>query len=289
MRWRSCRIVAFDTETTGLNPEEGHRVIEFAGIELRLDADGNVAKVVPFHRLFNPGVPIPREATEVSGLRDEDVADKPPFEKEAAAVRELLAGAVAVAHNFPFDQRFLTAEFARAGLRWPATVAEIDTVDLSRRFFPEARGHKLGELAQRMEVSLEGAHRATNDAEACGRCFVAMTRRFGAPDEVEGLVDWGDAIGPPPETGHLARDEHGAVVFLDGPHAGKPVEAHTDTLAWMCVARTRGERGWELRYPEGVRRWAERWLRVRASGRASQAMKGYGPGDWGIDTPLGAP
>ena len=69
MRWRTLPIIAFDTETTGLNPEDGHRVIEFAGVEMRLDAAGRVERVVPHHYLFNPGVPIPREATEVSGIQ----------------------------------------------------------------------------------------------------------------------------------------------------------------------------------------------------------------------------
>ena len=294
MRWHDLPIIAFDTETTGLFPEDGHRVIEFAAIELHVDADGRPSRVVPHQFLFNPEMNIPREASEVSGLRDEDVASAPLFEKAAAKVHALLANAVSVAHNYPFDQRFLTHEFARVGLRWPSPPAEIDTVDLSRRFFPDARGHKLGELAQRLEVTLEGAHRATNDAEACGRSFLELARRHAAPDELAGLVDWADAIGDPPATGHLQRDAQRAVVFMDGPHVGQPIEAHPDTLAWMCLARTHrsgaGEAaGWELRYPEAVRAWVQRWLRVRASGRAAQSIKGFGATDWGIDPPLGAP
>src|SRR4051794_32149834 len=128
MRWRDLPIIAFDTETTGLFPEDGHRVIEFAAIELHVGLDGRPAKVIPHHFLFNPGIPIPREASEVSGLRDEDVVDAPPFEKSAATIHALLASAVSVAHNYPFDQRFLTHELGRAGLKWPSPSAEIDTV-----------------------------------------------------------------------------------------------------------------------------------------------------------------
>lgn len=288
MRWTDLPILAFDTETTGLFPEEGHRVIEFAAVEFRLDAEGGVARTIPHHYLFNPGMPIPREASDVSGIRDEDVAGSPPFENHAAEIHRLLSGAVTVAHNFPFDQRFLTHELGRKGLKWCSPPAEIDTVDLSRRFFAEARGHKLGELAARLEVKLEGAHRAVNDAEACGRCFLALARRHDAPADLEGLVDWADAIGDPPDTGHLGRNGDRTLVFLDGPHKGQPIEGRPDTLAWMLVARERTAAGWGARYPDAVQRWAARWLRVRASGRAIQAMKGFGAGDWGIDPPMSA-
>lgn len=289
MRWRDLRILAFDTETTGLNPEEGHRVIEFAGVELRLGPDGQVVQAIRHEWMFNPGAPIPREVTEVNHIRDEDVADKPEFAVHAAAVHALLTGSVLVAHNLPFDQRFLSVEFGRCNLRWPVTAAEVDTSDLSRLFFKEARSHRLGELCTRLNIELVEAHRAGNDAEACGRCFLAMADRFEAPAELDGLGDWGDVILDPAAPGQVGRNEEGVLVFLEGPSAGQPVEAHPDTLAWMGMARERREGRWDWRYPEPLRRWAARWLRVRASGRFPQAMKGFGPLDWGIDNPLGAP
>ncbi len=288
MSWRRRSVVAFDTETTGLFPENGDRVIEFAGIELILGEDGGVARTVAHHFLFNPGIPIPREASEVSGLKDEDVAGKPIFAAHAEAIHRLLGRAITIAHNYPFDQRFLTQEFTRAGLKWPAPPAEIDTVDLSRRFFPEARGHKLGEVCARLEVSLVGAHRATNDAEACGRAFINMTQRFTAPDDLEGMIEWADAVGEPPGGDTIVRREDGVLVFGPGRHAGDPIEEHPDQLAYMLVARERTEGTWRLAYNDTVRRWVERWLRIRASGRAPQVMKGFGPADWGIDAPAGS-
>ena len=288
MRWRDLRIVAFDTETTGLLPEEGQRVIEFGGVELRLDGEGRLSEVIRHEWMFNPGAPIPREVTEVNHIRDEDVADKPEFARNAQAIHDLLSGSLLVAHNLPFDQRFLTTEFARVNLKWPVTAAEVDTVDLSRKFFREARSHKLGELCSRVDVQLVEAHRAGNDAEACGRCFLTIADRFDAPAEVEGLGDWGDVILDPPATGHMARNTQGELVFLEGPKEGEPVGAHPDVLAWMGIARYRQAGRWDWRYPEQVRAWAARWLRIRASGRFAQHMKGYGPLDWGIDTPLGA-
>lgn len=288
MDWRSYAVVAFDTETTGLNPDEGHRVIEFAGVEFRLDPTGAITKVVRHEWLFDPGISIPREVTEVNHITDEDVKGKPKFEQHAAEIHKLLKSSITVAHNYPFDQRFLTAEFTRVGLRWPAPPAEVDTSDLSRMFQREARTHRLGELANRMEVPLVEAHRAGNDAEACGRVFLAMANRYGAPPELAAMIEWADAVGDPPPTGHLRRNEHGIIVFGDGADAGTPVEEKPETLHWMGFARERKDGRWDHRYPEPVRKWAERFLRIRASGRFPQGMKGFGPADWGIDAPIGA-
>ena len=288
MSWRNRSVVAFDTETTGLFPENGDRVIEFAGVELVLGPDGGVTRTVAHHFLFNPGIPIPREASEVSGLKDEDVAGKPLFAAHAEAIHRLLANAITIAHNYPFDQRFLTQEFTRCGLKWPAPSMEIDTVDLSRRFFQEARGHKLGEVCARLEIALVGAHRATNDAEACGRAFVAMTQRFNAPADLEALTEWADAVGEPPPGGAIQRREDGVLVFGPGRFVGEPIEEHPDHLAYMLVSRERVDGTWRLACSDTVRRWVERWLRIRASGRAPQIMKGFGPADWGIDAPVGS-
>lgn len=288
MDWRSLPIVAFDTETTGLNPDEGHRVIEFAGVEFRVDPEGAIRSVKRHEWLFDPGLPIPREVTEVNHITDDDVRGKPKFEERGAQIHALLSKAVTVAHNYPFDQRFLTAEFARMGLKWPSPPAEVDTSDLSRVFQKEAKSHRLGELAQRMEVPLVEAHRAGNDAEACGRVFLAMSERYHAPADLVGMIEWADAVGEPPTTGHIVRDPTGVLVFGDGPHQGRPIEEKPDFLHGMSFARLRAEGAWGWRYPEAVRRWADRYLRIRASGRFPQGMKGFGAGDWGIDPPLGA-
>ena len=288
MRWRDLPILAFDTETTGFNPEDGQRVIEFAAIDFRLDATGAIVSKTRHEWLINPGTPIPRDVTEVNHITDDDVAGKPTFSAVAGQIHELLTGALIVAHNLPFDQKFLVHEFAQVGLGWPVAAAEIDTYPLSKMFFPEAKAHKLGELCRRLEISLEEAHRAGNDAEACGRCFLALAERHRAPDEIEGLADWGDAIVEPPGTGHIVRSLAGILVFTDGPKQGQPALDHPDILAWMTMARERKDGRWDWRYPESLRRWVDRYLRLRGAGIFPQAMKGFGPHDWGIDTPIGS-
>ncbi len=284
MNWRDLPIVAFDTETTGLNPHDGDRIIEFAAVTLQTDDEGKVVGTEPFQMLFNPGIPIPRKVTEITGIDDDTVADAPLFEQHAEQIRGLLQGAICVAHNFPFDRAFLTVEFHRSALVWPEPIAEVDTLDLSIQRFQGARSHKLIDLSERLDITLEGAHRATNDAEACGRCFAEMARRFGAPENLDGLLDWADALGRPPENPYLGRGDTGILAFLDGPHLGQPVEHHAVHLQWLTYARERRNGEWAYRFPESLRRWAERFLRVRCSGRARQNPKSFGPGDWAIDS-----
>ena len=142
MLWRDTPILAFDTETTGLNPHEGDRVIEFAAVQLHLDSEGRVEKVDRHEMLINPGIPIPREVVKLTGITDEAVADAPPFEKRAKEIQNLLQDSLVVAHNLQFDQNFLAVEFQRLGRFWPDTLGEIDTLELSIRYFPNERGHK---------------------------------------------------------------------------------------------------------------------------------------------------
>jgi DNA polymerase III epsilon subunit family exonuclease len=284
VRWKNLPIVAFDTETTGLQPFAGDRIIEVAAVVLRLDPDGRVASREDHAWLVNPGMPIPRMATEISGISDKDVASAPPFSDVAEQVYALLANAVTVAHNYPFDMAFLTQEFLRLGRTWPEPLAEVDTVDLSMRHFSDARSHKLADVCERLQISLEGAHRATNDAAACGRCFTEMARRHDVGDDLQAMLDWGNAIGRPPEDGPLGAGASGRVVFLEGPHRGEPISLHPIHLAWMEKARARDLGGWSWRYPESTRRWARRWLDVRGAGRARQNPKSFHAGDWTLDS-----
>jgi len=290
MKWKHLPIVAFDTETTGLEPFGGDRVIEFAAVELHLDERGMVIDRRDHSWLINPERDIGRKVTEITGISNADVAAKPRFAEVAKPIRDLLAGAVTVAHNFPFDLAFLSMEFERVReetrdprMRWPEPLAEIDTVDLSMRCYPEARSHRLSDLAERLDVSLENAHRATDDAAACGLCFAKLSRHHDVDDDLQAMLDWAGAIGQPPEDQAIGSDEYGQIVFLEGPHQGRPIAQHPLTLAWMQKARVRTAQGWRFRYPEGVRRWIGRWLQVRGAGRATQNPKSFHAEDWVLD------
>lgn len=283
MHWQHLDIVAFDTETTGLDPYSIDRVVEVALVVFRLDGEGQVVSTHEVSHLVDPEMPIPAAVTRLTGLRDEDVRGKPKFHEIAAELAETFDGAVGVAHNVPFDLGFLTHEFARAGVAWREPIALIDTVDVSMKHFPEARSHKLGDVTKRMGIRLVGAHRATNDAEACGRVFVDLARKHEVPDDLQALLDWANAIGRPPEDGPLGADPYGTAIFLEGPHAGEPVADHPLHLAWMTKAKVRAEHGWAYRFAESTRRWAARWLQVRGAGRARQHPKSFRPDDWTLD------
>ena len=284
MLWRDLPIVAFDTETTGLNPHEGDRVIEFAAVRLDVDGEGKVTHVERHEMLINPGIPIPREVVKLTGITDEAVADAPPFEKRAKEIQALLKDSVIVAHNLQFDQNFLAGEFRRLGRFWPDTLGEIDTLELSIRYFPNERGHKLSMMSERLGVTLKGAHRASNDAEACGRCFTELARRINAPEGFEDLLDWAGALGRPPDGHWIRRVPESTLVFGEGLHEGEPIEEHLKHLHWMLVAQDRRDGKWQPRYPENLRRWIERYLKSRCAGRARGGGKSFGPMDWGIDS-----
>ena len=88
LKWKHLPIVAFDTETTGLEPFGGDRIIEFAAVEFRLDSEGRIADERRHAWLVDPGIPIPRKVQRITGISDADVARQPPFEAIADEVSE---------------------------------------------------------------------------------------------------------------------------------------------------------------------------------------------------------
>lgn len=284
MRWKHLDIVAFDTETTGLDPYQGDRIIEISLVVMRLTEDGTIEVRQVVSHLVNPGIPVPRMVTQITGLKDEDLVGKPSFAEVAEEIGALLGSGIAVAHNFPFDHAFLQREFAIAGLPWTEPLAAIDTVDVSMKHHKDARSHKLGDLAKRMGVALVEAHRAANDAEACGRAFLEMAKRANVEDDLDVMLEWADAIGRPPQDGPFGVDAHGVAVFLEGPHQGAPVVEHPLHLAWMEVARVHRADGWAWRYPDSSRRWLRRFLDVRTTGRARTSPRSVHAGDWVLDS-----
>ncbi len=284
MSWKKLPLVAFDTETTGLQAHNGDRVIEFAAVEFTLDETGRIENVTRREKLFNPGIPIPREVVKLTGICDEDVADAPQFKTHAKEIWSLLHERIIVAHNLPFDRGFLCMEFRKLGLDWPAPIAEIDTYDLSVRFFKESRGHKLSDVSSRLGVILEGAHRASNDAEASGRVFLKIADQLNAPSELAEMLDWADALGQPPQNDVIVLNENSLPVFTEAPLEGKSIEDHPVHLQWMEIALVRADGAWQPRYSAELRDWISRFLRIRTSGRARQNPKSFSPADWTIDS-----
>ncbi|MGH6718107.1 MAG: DNA polymerase III subunit epsilon, partial [Alphaproteobacteria bacterium] len=165
------REIALDTETTGLDPAQGHRIIEVGCVELV----NHVPSGRTFQRYVNPGVAVDRDAVAVHGLDEAKLAGAPPF---AAIVDDLIAflgDAPLVIHNAEFDLGFLNAELAR--LERPPIPAEraIDTVLLARRRFPGAPA-SLDALCKRFGIDLaeRELHGALLDARLLAAVYIEL-------------------------------------------------------------------------------------------------------------------
>jgi DNA polymerase-3 subunit epsilon len=151
------REIIFDTETTGLNPREGHRLVEIGCIEMiNRFPTGRV-----FHQYINPERDMPFEAFEIHGLSTDFLKDKPLFPAIADELWEFLDGAQLVAHNAGFDMGFINAEFERVKKPVISLERVIDTVQLARRKFPGAKA-SLDALCERFGIS--NAHRVKHGA-----------------------------------------------------------------------------------------------------------------------------
>jgi DNA polymerase-3 subunit epsilon len=168
------RRIVLDTETTGLEPNEGHRIIELACLEL----DGRRATGRHFHRYMNPEREIDLAATQVHGLAAEDLADKPRFGDIADEFLDFVSGAELLIHNAPFDVAFLNAELARIGRPALETVCSVtDTLMMARDMNPGKRS-SLDALCERYAVdhSKRTLHGALLDAQLLADVWIAMTR-----------------------------------------------------------------------------------------------------------------
>jgi DNA polymerase-3 subunit epsilon len=169
------RLLVIDTETTGLDPKLGHRIIEIAAVELQHRRPTGRH----LHFRLDPEREIDAGATEVHGMTWDDLRDKPRFADIAAEFMRFAQGAEWVIHNAPFDVAFLDAELERAGLpRSPEVFGALtDTLALARDTFPGKR-NSLDALCERFGVS--NAHRTLHgallDAELLAEVYLAMTR-----------------------------------------------------------------------------------------------------------------
>ncbi|WP_194713431.1 DNA polymerase III subunit epsilon [Noviherbaspirillum soli] len=189
------RQIVLDTETTGLNPRSGDRIIEIGCVEMinrRLTGNN-------LHFYINPERDSEEGALAVHGLTTEFLSDKPKFAQVSAELLDYLSGAEIIIHNAPFDIGFLDAEFARLGVA-PFTehVAEvIDTLVQAKSMYPGKR-NSLDALCDRYGISNSHRvlHGALLDAELLAEVYLAMTRGQNSLTidlEVEETAARGDA------------------------------------------------------------------------------------------------
>ncbi|MEW5985861.1 MAG: exonuclease domain-containing protein [Chloroflexota bacterium] len=202
-------LVVLDTETTGLYPGLGHRVVEVAAVRLE-----NWRVVDQVNELVQPGRPLDPQAAAVNGLSDEQLRDAPPFGEVAGRLSALMDGALLVAHNAAFDAGFLGMEYfimnlpTLLGSRQPVLPNPwLCTLQLARRQFYFGRNN-LGDLAHRLGVRYGRAHRALNDVFMVVEVLKRMNREL-ANQRVMRVGDLlhaqGGAIYTPPPPAVLLR------------------------------------------------------------------------------------
>jgi DNA polymerase-3 subunit epsilon len=165
------REIVFDTETTGLDPKTGDRIVEIGAIELY----NHIPTGRSFHRYLNPERPVPSAAVLIHGLEDAFQRDKPLFAAIADELMEFFGDANLIAHNASFDVAFLNAEFTRLGKGTLGDDRIIDTLMLARRKHPGSPA-SLDALMARyaIDASRRTLHGALLDAELLADVYIEL-------------------------------------------------------------------------------------------------------------------
>jgi len=165
------REIVFDTETTGLDPKSGHKLVEVGCIELV----NHLPTGKTFQRYMNPGRDMPAEAMAIHGLTGEFLAKFPAFDAVAEPLLEFIGDSPLVIHNADFDMGFLNFELKAIGLAPVPRERAIDTLQIARRRFPGAPA-SLDALCKRFNVdaSARNVHGALLDAELLAAVYIEL-------------------------------------------------------------------------------------------------------------------
>lgn len=165
------REIVLDTETTGLEPAEGHRIVEIGAVELL----NHMPTGRTFHKYINPQRAMPDEAYRIHGLSEEFLRDKPVFSAVAAEFVSFIGEARLIIHNAAFDMKFINAELGWIGLSPIPAERAVDTVAIARRRFPGAQA-SLDALCRRFGIdnSARKLHGALLDSEILAEVYLEL-------------------------------------------------------------------------------------------------------------------
>ena len=174
------REIVLDTETTGLDPNSGHRIVEIGCVETR----HHITTGESFHVYINPERDMPEEAFNVHGLSEQFLSDKPVFAEVVEDLLSFIGDAPLVIHNADFDMKFLNAELKKVRRPLLDRDRAVDTVTMARRKFPGAQAN-LDALCRRFEIDLSrrDKHGALLDAELLADVYLQL--RGGAQPGLE--------------------------------------------------------------------------------------------------------
>lgn len=178
----ALRYAVVDVETTGGSPERGGRIVEVGVVEVH---QGHV--VDEYGSLVNPGIPMPRWVSRLTGITDQMVAAAPRFEEVCDALRGRLEGRVFVAHNVAFDWGFLAAEMRRARSLLPSG-PRLCTIQFTRRAVPGLQRRGLDSVADYYSIPIVDRHRALGDARATAAVLVRLLEEVARL----GISGWGE-------------------------------------------------------------------------------------------------
>jgi len=208
------REIVFDTETTGLSPAGGDRMVEIGCIEMI----GRIETGRHYHCYFNPERPMPSEAEAVHGLSEIFLSDKPRFADKAEELLEFIGDSPLVAHNASFDFGFLNHELERCGRGSVCMTRMVDTLVLARSRHPGAK-HSLDALCTRYGVdrSHRLKHGALLDAQLLAQVYIELTggRQIGL-----GLVNDTPNVG----SERAPLNDAARIARAPRPHAAAPEE-----------------------------------------------------------------
>lgn len=211
------REIVLDTETTGLDPNTGDRIVEIGGVELYNHmATGNT-----YHQYINPERDMPQEAFQVHGLSEEFLSDKPVFKVIGQQFLDFVGDAKLVIHNASFDMKFLNAELRWMGLPELPWEQAIDTLAIARKKFPGAQA-SLDALCRRFGIdnSARTLHGALLDSEILADVYLELIGGrqpdFGLQADqgqrgvTEADANWRPKPRPVPLPGRLTAEEQAA-------------------------------------------------------------------------------
>jgi DNA polymerase-3 subunit epsilon len=210
------RSVLFDTETTGLDPLTGDRVIEIAALELIRDLPTGQH----FHRLLDPGREVPYEATRIHGITNAMLVGQPDFADIADELLKFLGDGPLIAHNAPFDFGFLDAEFDRIGYQRVDRARMVDTLALAKARFP-GMPNSLDALCRRYEIDLSErtTHNALLDCRLLAKVHIELTG-----GRQRGLL-LAEENAPPPDLGYRRPANRRPILITPGEQELRDHEA----------------------------------------------------------------
>jgi DNA polymerase-3 subunit epsilon len=230
-------IVFFDLETTGTDFVQD-RVVQISVLKLFTDLTEDVRT-----RLINPGIPIPKEASQVHGIYDDDVRDKPRFSDIAKSLNEFFADCDIAGYNSnSFDIPFLVEEFARCAIEFPSPDTKL--IDVCTIFKKKEERTLSAAMKFYCNKPHEDAHDAEADVRATLEVFKAQLARYKdigtTTAELHDFCSRGEVVD---YTRKLALNENNEVVFNFGKNKGKPVKDDPEYIRWML----------ESDFPEGTK------------------------------------